>query len=167
MGLMMGTIRVILADDHAVLRIGVRSLLEEMPESRSSPRRPTAIKRWRWSRRIRPDVLVTDIAMPGLNGLELARLVVNEHPAIRVLILSMHKEKAFATKALASGAAGYLLKEASTYELADCGPGRGAWRGLSQPGSVGPCGRRLCAAGAGRRRRLPTRCRPGSVRCSC
>jgi DNA-binding NarL/FixJ family response regulator len=113
---MMGTIRVVLADDHAVVRRGVRSLLEESPgievvaEAADGREAVAAVAAHR------PDVLVTDIAMPGLTGLELAECVARDFPQTRVLILSMHKEKAFATRALAAGAAGYLLKDAGAAE---------------------------------------------------
>jgi DNA-binding NarL/FixJ family response regulator len=113
----MGTIRVILADDHAVVRVGVRSLLEEMPEIKVVAEAADGHQALALIEALRPDILVTDIAMPGMNGLELAELVAREYAETRVLVLSMHKEKAFATKALACGAAGYLLKEAATGEL--------------------------------------------------
>jgi DNA-binding NarL/FixJ family response regulator len=102
---MMGTIRVVLADDHAVVRRGVRSLLEApdievVAEAGDGHQALAAVAAHR------PDVLMTDIAMPGMTGLELAERVARDFPPTRVLILSMHKDKAYATRALAAGAAG-------------------------------------------------------------
>jgi DNA-binding NarL/FixJ family response regulator len=113
----MGTIRVILADDHAIVRVGVRSLLEEMPEIEVVAEAVDGHQALDLVEAHRPDVLVTDIAMPGLSGLELAEMVSRDHAVTRVLVLSMHKERAFATRALACGAAGYLLKDAASSEL--------------------------------------------------
>jgi DNA-binding NarL/FixJ family response regulator len=110
---MMGTIRVVLADDHAVVRRGVRSLLEAAPDIEVVAEAGAGHEALAAVAAHRPDVLVTDIAMPGLTGLELAERVARDFPATRVLILSMHEEKAYATRALALGAAGYLLKNAS------------------------------------------------------
>jgi DNA-binding NarL/FixJ family response regulator len=112
---MMGTIRVVLADDHAVVRRGVRSLLEApdievVAEAGDGHQALAAVAAHR------PDVLMTDIAMPGMTGLELAERVARDFPPTRVLILSMHKDKAYATRALAAGAAGYLLKDAGAAE---------------------------------------------------
>ena len=112
---MMGTIRVVLADDHAVVRRGVRSLLEApdievVAEAGDGHQALAAVAAHR------PDVLMTDIAMPGMTGLELAERVARDFPPTRVLILSMHKDKAYATRALAAGAAGYLLKDSGAAE---------------------------------------------------
>lgn len=111
----MGTIRVVLADDHAVVRRGVRSLLEApdievVAEAGDGHQALAAVAAHR------PDVLMTDIAMPGMTGLELAERVARDFPPTRVLILSMHKDKAYATRALAAGAAGYLLKDSGAAE---------------------------------------------------
>jgi DNA-binding NarL/FixJ family response regulator len=112
---MMGTIRVVLADDHEVVRRGVRSLLEApdievVAEAGDGHQALAAVAAHR------PDVLMTDIAMPGMTGLELAERVARDFPPTRVLILSMHKDKAYATRALAAGAAGYLLKDSGAAE---------------------------------------------------
>ena len=112
----MDTIRVVLADDHAVVRRGVRATLEEAPDIEIVAEAATGKEALAAVEAIRPDVLVTDIAMPGLTGLELAERTTRDFPQTRVLILSMHNEKRYATKALAVGASGYLLKDATAAE---------------------------------------------------
>jgi DNA-binding NarL/FixJ family response regulator len=112
----MATIRVVLADDHAVVRRGVRALLQEAPDIEIVAEAADGHQALASVEAKRPDVLVTDIAMPGLNGLELAKRVARDFPQTRVLILSMHNEKEYATRALAAGAGGYLLKDAGDAE---------------------------------------------------
>jgi DNA-binding NarL/FixJ family response regulator len=112
----MGTIRVVLADDHTVVRRGMRSLLEQAGDIEIVAEAADGHQALASIEANRPDVLVTDISMPGLTGIELAERVVRDYPQTRVLILSMHNDKAYATKALASGAAGYLLKDAGAAE---------------------------------------------------
>ena len=113
----MGAIRVVIADDHAFLRLGLRAVLEDaegievVAEAADGEAALAVVEAQR------PDVLVTDINMPRLDGLKLAERVAAEHPATRVLILSMHDDREFARKALAGGAAGYLLKDAGEAEL--------------------------------------------------
>ncbi len=116
---LMSTIRVVLADDHALVRRGVRAWLEDdadgievVAEAEDGRRKALALVAER-----RPDVLITDIEMPGLSGIELTRRVVVEFPETKVLILSIHKQKEHAAKALASGRlGGYLLKDAGQRE---------------------------------------------------
>lgn len=113
----MDEIRIVLADDHGIVRAGVRSILEEIAgvvvvAEAADGRQALALVEAH-----RPDVLMTDISMPGLDGLELASCVTSEWPETRVLILSMHADRAYATKAMASGAVGYLLKDAGPDEL--------------------------------------------------
>jgi DNA-binding NarL/FixJ family response regulator len=115
--MVMDAIRVVLADDHGFLRVGVRSLLEEATGIEVVAEASDGQEALALVAAHRPDVLVTDISMPCLDGLELAGRVARDHPETKVLILSMHKEKAYATRALGSGAAGYLLKEAGAAEL--------------------------------------------------
>jgi DNA-binding NarL/FixJ family response regulator len=112
----MDTIRVVLADDHAVVRRGVRATLEEAPDIEIVAEAANGNEALASVEAKRPDVLVTDIAMPGLTGLELAERTTRDFPQTRVLILSMHNEKRYATKALAVGASGYLLKDATAAE---------------------------------------------------
>ena len=113
----MDEIRIILADDHGLLRAGVRSILEGIKgvvvvAEASDGQQALALVEVH-----QPNLLVTDISMPGLDGLELASRVTRDWPKTRVLVLSMHADSAYATKAMASGAAGYLLKDARPEEL--------------------------------------------------
>ena len=113
----MGTIRVVLADDHALVRFGMRALLEAAGDIEIVAEAEDGDKALALVEAHRPDVLVTDIEMPGLGGLELTERVVREFPATKVLILSIHKkEKEYATTASTCGALGYLLKDAGEQE---------------------------------------------------
>ncbi len=115
-GLLVSTIRVVLADDHALVRRGVRAWLEEAGDIEVVAEAADGERAIELVAAHRPDVLVTDIEMPGITGFELTRRVVLEFPDTKVLILSIHKQKEYATKALASGAKGYLLKDAGAGE---------------------------------------------------
>ena len=98
--------RFLLVDDHAVVRAGLRRLLAALPGVEISR-----------ARELRPDVVLLDLNLPGLGGLELLRRVLLEHPTARVMVLSMHAEALYAARALQAGAAGYLSKNASPEEL--------------------------------------------------
>lgn len=110
-------IRVVLADDHAILRRGVRALLEREADlevvGESSDGRDTV----RLVEEVKPDVVVLDITMPNLNGIEAARQMQSKSPATAVLILSMHSDEGYVLRALRAGAKGYLLKDAVEGEL--------------------------------------------------
>ena len=113
----MKPIRVLLADDHALVRAGVRSLLErdgtiEVVAEAGDGHQAVALVKTH-----HPDVVLMDISMPGLNGLEAARRVIDEHPTVRVLMLSMHPLEEYVWQALHAGASGYLLKNAAAAEL--------------------------------------------------
>lgn len=99
----MSTIRVVLADDHALARRGVRSLLTEAGDIEIVAEAADGVTALTLVETHRPDVLVTDIEMPGLGGLELTERVFRDWPATKVLIISMHKGKEYATKAITSG----------------------------------------------------------------
>ncbi len=112
----MSTIRVVLADDHALVRRGVRAWLEDSGGIEIVAEAADGDTALALVATHQPDVLITDIEMPGLNGIELTKHVVREFPATKVLILSIHSQKEYATKALASGARGYLLKDSGEAE---------------------------------------------------
>ncbi|MGH9387396.1 MAG: response regulator [Vicinamibacterales bacterium] len=113
----MAKLRLLLGDDHTLLRQGLRKILEEKPEwqviaeasdGREAVRQATALK---------PDVAILDIGMPLLNGIEAARQIVRRIPECKVLILSMHSDEAYVTRALQAGAKGYLLKDSADKDL--------------------------------------------------
>jgi DNA-binding NarL/FixJ family response regulator len=112
------SIRVILADDHTLVRAGIRALLEKLPEVEVLAEAGDGREVLNLVKLHRPDVVLMDIAMPGLNGLEAAARMAKEFPEVRVLILSMHNNEEYYWRALKAGAAGYLLKKAATTELA-------------------------------------------------
>lgn len=113
----MKTIRVLLADDHALVRAGIRSLLEKLPYievvgEASNGREALALIRSK-----APTLALMDIAMAGLNGLDAAARLVQEFPKVKVIILSMHANEEYVMQALRAGVSGYLVKDAATVEL--------------------------------------------------
>jgi len=111
-------VRVILADDHTLVRAGIRALLEKLPEVKVLGEASNGREALELVKTHKPDVVLMDITMPGLNGLEAAARMAKEFPEVRVIILSMHNNEEYYWRALKAGAAGYLLKKAATAELA-------------------------------------------------
>jgi len=114
---MMKPIRVLLADDHTLVRAGIRSLLENMEGIEVIAEAGDGREALRLVRTHRPDVVLMDIAMPGLNGLEAAARIAKKCPNVRVIILSMHVNEEYVLQALRAGAAGYMVKGADAAEL--------------------------------------------------
>ena len=110
-------IRVLLADDHSLVRAGIRSLLGAMVEVEVIAEAASGEEALELAARVKPDVVLMDIAMKGITGLEAAARLHERHPTIRVVILSMHSGEEYVLQALRAGAAGYLLKDAATGEL--------------------------------------------------
>jgi len=110
-------IRVILADDHTLVRAGIRALLEKLPGVEVVGEADDGREVLTLVELHGPDVVLMDISMPRLNGLEASARIAKEFPAVRVIILSMHSNEEYYWRALQSGAAGYLLKKAATAEL--------------------------------------------------
>jgi len=111
------TIRILLADDHMIVREGMRSLLEKENDMEVVAVADNGRMALQLARELRPDVVVMDIAMPEMNGIEATRRLLGEKPGIRVLILSMHSARRFVVESLAAGAKGYLLKDCASEEL--------------------------------------------------
>jgi DNA-binding NarL/FixJ family response regulator len=110
-------IRVILADDHTLVRAGIRALLEKLSAVEVLGEASDGREALNLVRTHQPDVVLMDVAMPGLNGLEAAARMAKECPGVRIIMLSMHQNEEYVWRALKAGAAGYLLKKAATAEL--------------------------------------------------
>lgn len=110
-------IRVVLADDHALVRAGMRSLLGTLADVQVVGEASSGEEALALAERERPDVVLMDIAMKGMTGLEAAARVRDKLPGVRVVILSMHSGEEYVLQALRAGAVGYLLKDAATGEL--------------------------------------------------
>jgi two-component system response regulator NreC len=110
-------IRVLLADDHTILRAGVRLLLEAEPDIEVVGEAEDGKEALRLIESMRPQVVLMDIAMPVMNGLEATRVVHERWPDIRVLVLTMHRSDEYLFEMLQAGASGYILKGAETSEF--------------------------------------------------
>jgi two-component system, NarL family, response regulator NreC len=108
---------VVLADDHHILRQGLRALLETEEEFAVIGEEADGLKVVDLIDRLRPDVLMLDVMMPGLNGLEITRQIAQRGFKTRVVILSMHANETYVREALRNGAAGYVLKDANPAEM--------------------------------------------------
>ena len=113
----MKKIRVMLADDHGLVRAGFRLLLGEMPDFEVVAEAGEGYEALRQIREKLPDIVLMDIAMPGLNGLEITEIISREIKGVHVIFLSMHDDKQYVMRALEVGAAGYVLKNADRSEL--------------------------------------------------
>jgi DNA-binding NarL/FixJ family response regulator len=111
-------IRVLLVDDHALVRAGIRSLLQGLPEVEVVGEADDGQEALRLAEALRPDVVLMDVGLPGLNGLEVAGRLGASDPAVRVIILSMHTSEPYVLRALRAGCAGYLVKSSAVSELA-------------------------------------------------
>jgi DNA-binding NarL/FixJ family response regulator len=110
-------IRVLLADDHTLVRAGIRALLERSPKVEVVGEASDGREAMNLVKTRKPDVVLMDISMPGLNGLEAASRIAKESPEIRIIILSMHEDEEYVWRALKMGLAGYMLKTATPIEL--------------------------------------------------
>jgi DNA-binding NarL/FixJ family response regulator len=109
--------RVVLADDHTLVRAGIRKILESMDDMEVVGEAGDGKTLLALVEQLRPDMVLMDITMPELNGLDATLLVTKQWPQTRVLILSMYENEEYVSLALANGAAGYLLKDAAPAEL--------------------------------------------------
>jgi len=110
-------IRVLLADDHTLFRDGLRSLFAAEPDIEVVGQASDGAEAVRRTAELSPDVVVMDIMMPGMNGIEATRIIRSEHPATRVLVLSMYDDEEYVQRLLAAGASGCMLKRATSDEL--------------------------------------------------
>jgi DNA-binding NarL/FixJ family response regulator len=107
----MAPIRILLADDHTVVRDGLRALLEKQPDMIVVGEAGDGRETVRLAEEQLPDVIVMDIAMPNMNGIEATRRITGSNPQTAVVILSMHQDESYVLRSLKAGAKGYLLKD--------------------------------------------------------
>lgn len=112
-------ITVLLADDHPIVRKGLRSLLEGEEEIEVVAEAGDGLEAVRMTKEYEPDVLVVDLAMPGMDGLEVTRRVREGVPDTYVVVLSMHADASYVARAVRNGATGYVLKDSSADELVE------------------------------------------------
>jgi len=112
-------IRILLADDHSIVREGLRALLERQQEFEVVGDAADGRQAVEMAETARPDVVVMDLAMPGLNGIEATRRITARSPQVSVVILSMHSDESYILRSLKAGARSYLLKDSLQVDLVD------------------------------------------------
>lgn len=110
-------LRIVLADDHKIVRDGLRNLLEKDPEIVVVGEAEDGREALQLAKKLSPDIVIMDIAMPDLNGIEATRQILAEVQRIKIVALSMHSDKRYVSEMLKAGAAGYLLKDCAFEEL--------------------------------------------------
>lgn len=110
-------ISIMLADDHHIVRQGLRALLEIEQHFHLVAEAGDGIEAIRLANKLKPDVLITDVMMPGLNGLEITRQVTKSSPKTKVIILSMYSDDSYILESLKNGASGYVLKDSQASDL--------------------------------------------------
>jgi len=112
------SIRILLADDHKITREGLRSLLDKQQDMEVVGEAEDGRTAVTLVRELVPSVVIMDVSMPDLNGIEAARQIVDQFPDVKIIALSMHSDTLFVTEMLKSGTSGYLLKDCAFEELA-------------------------------------------------
>ncbi|MCS6953186.1 MAG: response regulator transcription factor [Bryobacterales bacterium] len=113
----MSKIRILLADDHSIVRRGLHYLLERSPDLEVVAEAADGREAVRLAEELAPDVVIMDIAMPQLNGIEATAQIVKRHPKAGVILLSMYSDEEYIVRALTAGAKGYLLKDSAESDL--------------------------------------------------
>jgi len=113
----MARVRLLIADDHAVVRQGIRQILSDAPELEVVAEASNGLEALELVRDMDFDVVILDLSMPGLSGLETVKKIRQDSPQVPVLVLSVHPEEQYAVRVMRSGAAGYLTKDSAPEEL--------------------------------------------------
>ncbi len=109
--------RIVIADDHVMFRQGMKALIDEKPDLEVVGEANDGFELLKLLDKLNPDMVILDVSMPGLRGIEITREIKKKYPRLIILILTMHKNKEYLYHALSAGARGYLLKEDSDLEL--------------------------------------------------
>jgi len=112
-------IRIIIADDHRIIREGLKALIEKQPGMKVVGQAEDGIACRKLVAELKPDVVVMDIQMPNMNGIEATRYIVSEFPDIKIVALSIHLDRQFIAGMLKAGASGYLVKDCAAEELSN------------------------------------------------
>jgi DNA-binding NarL/FixJ family response regulator len=110
-------IKIVLADDHKIVRNGVKSLLENEPEIRVVGEAANGLEAWDLVKKTKPDVVISDINMPEMNGIELTQKIASSNLSTEVLILSMYNDEAYILRSVEAGVMGYLPKDADYEDI--------------------------------------------------
>jgi DNA-binding NarL/FixJ family response regulator len=113
----MKSLRILLADDHALVRAGIRELVQKIPGTEVVGEASSGRQALELTGSLAPDLVLLDIGMKELNGLEVAARIAHDFPAVKTLILSMHNNEEYVLRALRAGAGGYMLKDSAIAEL--------------------------------------------------
>jgi DNA-binding NarL/FixJ family response regulator len=109
--------RILIADDHGVMRAGLRAMLEDEPDLEILGEATNGEEAVRLAAGLNPDIVLLDIGMPGIDGIEATRRLRNQHPSVQVLILSVYEDESLLREAIKAGAAGYVVKRAAEDDL--------------------------------------------------
>ncbi len=131
-------IRIVLAEDHKMVREGLRSLLDREPGIDVLGEAENGRIAVNLTRQMKPEVVIMDVSMPDLNGIEATRQIIGENANVRVLALSMHSDKRFVADILKAGASGYLLKDCAFEELVSAIRAVAGGQTYLSPGITGP-----------------------------
>ncbi|MBN1152565.1 MAG: response regulator transcription factor [Dehalococcoidia bacterium] len=113
----MSSVRLLIADDHAVVRQGIRQILTDAPEVQIVAEAATGMEALELMRDADVDLVILDLSMPGLSGLDIVRQMRQDRPLVRILVLSVHPEEQYAVRVMKAGASGYLTKDSAPEEL--------------------------------------------------
>jgi len=111
------TIKVLIVDDHAIVRAGLRAVLKGEPGMELVGEATSGEEALQLSREFQPTVIVLDLSLPGIDGIQVTRKIKHDQPGVRILILTVHEDEALLREAIRAGASGYIIKHAAENEL--------------------------------------------------